>query len=66
MEAFQEFETERRSASKAAQQAVAADEGLSTLDRWSTSRGRAAFEMNECRRATPAVLLSTIAYGLRR
>jgi hypothetical protein len=42
------------------QHAVAADKGLSTLGRRSTSRGRAAFEMNEGRHAAPAVLLSTI------
>jgi hypothetical protein len=42
------------------QHAVAADKGLSTLGQRSTSRGRAAFEMNEGRRAAPAVLLSTI------
>ena len=42
------------------QHAVAADKGLSTLGRRSTSRGRAAFDMNEGRRAAPAVLLSTI------
>jgi hypothetical protein len=40
--------------------AVAADKGLSTLGRRSTSRGRTAFEMNERRRAASAVLLSTI------
>jgi hypothetical protein len=40
--------------------AVAADKGLSTLGRRSTSRGRAAFQMNEGRRAAPAVVLSTI------
>jgi hypothetical protein len=44
----------------AAQQAVAADKGRSTLGRRSTSRGRAAVEMNEGRRAAPAVVLSTI------
>jgi hypothetical protein len=43
-----------------------ADEGLSTLGRRSTSRSRAAHEMNEGRRAAPAVLLSSIIYGLRR
>jgi len=42
------------------------DEGLSTLGRSSTSRGRAAHQMIEGRRAAPAVLLSTITYGLRR
>jgi hypothetical protein len=36
-----------------------ADEGLSTLLRRSRSRGRAAFEVNEGRRAAPAVLSST-------
>ena len=45
---------------KSGHKAVAADKGLSTLGRRSTSRGRAAFEMNEGRRAAPAVLLSTI------
>jgi len=59
-------ENERRPLLDAAQQAVAADEGLSTLGRSSTSRGRAALQMNEGRRAAPAVLLSTITYGLRR
>ena len=44
----------------AVQHAVAADKGLSTLGRRSTSRGRAALEMNGNRRAAPAVLLSTI------
>jgi len=47
------------------QQAVAADEGLSTLLRGLPSRGRAAFKVNEGRRAAPAVLLSTFTYGLR-
>jgi hypothetical protein len=42
------------------QHAVAADKGRSTLGRRSTSRGRAALQMNEGRRAAPAVLLSTI------
>jgi hypothetical protein len=37
-----------------------ADEGLSTLLRRLRSRGRAAFEMNEGRRAAPAVLSSNI------
>ena len=37
-----------------------ADEGLSTLLRRLRSRGRAAFEVNEGRRASPAVLSSTI------
>jgi hypothetical protein len=37
-----------------------ADEGLSTLLRQLPSRGRAAFEVNEGRRASPAVLSSTI------
>ena len=46
----------------AAEQAVAADVGLSTLGRRSTSRGRAAQQMNSGRRAAPAVLLSTITY----
>jgi hypothetical protein len=36
------------------------DKGRSTLGRRSTSRGRAAHQMNEGRRAAPAVLLSTI------
>ena len=36
--------------------------GRSALGRSSTSRGRAAFEMNEGRRAAPAVLLSTFTY----
>jgi hypothetical protein len=45
---------------RAVEQAVAADEGLSTLGRGSMSRGRAALEMNSGRRAAPAVLLSTI------
>ena len=45
------------------QPAVAADRGLSTLGRASTSRGRAAHEMNEGRRASPAVLPSTITNG---
>ena len=40
--------------------AVAADVGLSTLGRCSTSRGRAAQQMSEGRPAAPAVLLSTI------
>jgi hypothetical protein len=40
--------------------AVEADKGLSTLGRSSTSRGRAAFEVNEGRRAAPPVVLSTI------
>jgi hypothetical protein len=44
------------------QHAVAADEGLSTLGRGSTSRGRAAHEVNGGRRAAPAVLLSTLTY----
>jgi len=44
----------------AAEQAVAADVGLSTLGRSSASRGRAAQQMIEGRRAAPAVLLSTI------
>jgi hypothetical protein len=35
-----------------------ADEGLSALLRRLRSRGRAAFEMNEGRRASPAVLSS--------
>jgi hypothetical protein len=39
-----------------------ADEGLSTLLRRLPSRGRVAFEVNEGRRAAPAVLLSTITY----
>ena len=51
---------------RAVEQAVAADEGLSTLGRSSTSRGRAAHEMNGGRRAAPAVLLSTSRDGLRR
>ena len=37
-----------------------ADEGLSTLLRRLRSRGRAAFEVNEGRRASPAVLSSSI------
>jgi len=37
-----------------------ADEGLSTLLRRLPSPGRAAFEMNEGRRAAPAVLSSII------
>ena len=37
-----------------------ADEGRSTLLRRLRSRGRAALEVNEGRRAAPAVLLSTI------
>jgi hypothetical protein len=37
-----------------------ADEGLSALLRRLRSRGRAALEMNEGRRAAPAVLSSTI------
>ena len=44
----------------AAEQAVAADVGLSTLGRCSTSRGRAAHLIKQDRRAAPAVLLSTI------
>ena len=44
----------------AVEQAVAADEGLSTLGRGSTSRGRAALSYIVGRRAAPAVLLSTI------
>ena len=44
----------------AVEQAVAADVGLSTLGRCSTSRGRAAQQMSSGRRAAPAVLLSTI------
>jgi hypothetical protein len=42
------------------EQADEADEGLSTLLRRLRSRGRAAFEVNEGRRAVPAVLSSTI------
>jgi hypothetical protein len=38
-----------------------ADEGPSTLLRRLRSRGRAAFEVNEGRRASPAVLSSSIA-----
>jgi TonB family protein len=53
-------------ASGLVQHADEADEGRSTLGRSSTSRGRAAHEMNGGRRAAPAVLLSTITYGLRR
>ena len=44
----------------AVQHAVAADKGLSTLGRRSTSRGRAAFQNFAGRRAAPAVVLSTI------
>ena len=40
--------------------AVATDKGLSPLGRRSTSRGRAAHQVNEGRRAAPAVVLSTI------
>ena len=40
--------------------AVAADKGLSTLGRSSTSRGHAASQQTVGRRAAPAVLLSTI------
>ena len=43
----------------AVQQAVAADKGRSALGRDSTSRGRAAHQISEGRRAAPAVLLST-------
>jgi hypothetical protein len=39
-----------------------ADEGRSALLRRLPSRGRAAFEVNEGRRAAPAVLSSTIIY----
>ena len=39
-----------------------ADEGRSALLRRLSSRGRAAFEVNEGRRAAPAVLSSTIIY----
>jgi hypothetical protein len=39
-----------------------ADEGRSVLLRGPRSRGRAAFEVNEGRRAAPAVLSSTITY----
>ena len=46
--------------SSTAHKAVAADKGLSTLGRRPTSRGRAAHQIDRGRRATPAVLLSTI------
>jgi hypothetical protein len=39
-----------------------ADEGRSALLRRLSSRGRAAFEVNEGRRAAPAVLSSAITY----
>ena len=44
----------------AVEQADEADEGRSTLLRGLRSRGRAALEVNEGRRASPAVLSSTI------
>jgi hypothetical protein len=44
----------------AVEQADEADEGLSVLLRRLRSRGRAAFEVNGGRRASPAVLSSTI------
>jgi hypothetical protein len=44
----------------------ASSEGLSTLGRSSTSRGRAAPQNFHGRRAAPAVVLSKNIYGLRR
>jgi hypothetical protein len=44
---------------RAVEHAVA-DKGRSALGRWSTSRGCAAHQVIEGRRAAPAVLLSTI------
>jgi hypothetical protein len=56
-------EDSERSENIAVEPAVAADRGLSTLGRASPSRGRAAHDMNEGRRASPAVLPSTITNG---
>ena len=53
-------EDSQKSVSVAVEPAVAADVGLSTLGRSSTSRGRAALQMSSGRHAAPAVLLSTI------